>query len=294
MLFLFATFALADAVDDGLPADSPAVVKNSARQAIQNGLNSQDVVKLTRAMQQNQFNEQQIQRAHALMIEARNSSLPVQPLTNKAFEGMAKGVPPPLIVNAMQTVQSRNAFAFQRAAQLSRDKTHIDSLGRTLATGLAAGLSREDADKITTMAQQRAGSMRSDQAYSLALESFQTARDVSRLGVSSSAVTGMVTRALDKGYNPEDMRTMRSAFMNQAQHADPQNLARGYTAAIQAGKGFHGGPGTAGGQSGGAGPGGSGSGGSGSGGGGSGGSGSGGGGSGGSGSGGGGSGGGNP
>jgi hypothetical protein len=290
LLVLPVKAALADAVDDGLPADSPTGVKNSARQAIQNGLNTENVVKLTRAMQQNQFNEQQIQRAHALMIEARNSSLPVQPLTNKAFEGMAKGVPPQLIVNAMQAVQSRNAFAFQRAAQLSRDKIHIDNLGRTLAAGLAAGLSKEDADKIATMAQQRAGSMNSDQAFSLALESFQTARDVSRLGVSSSAVTGMVTQALKKGYNSEDMRTMRSAFINQAQHAEPQKLAHGYTTAIQAGKGFHGGSGAAGGQSGGpgvgggAGAGGSGGGSGGSGAGGSGGSGAGSGGSGGSGS----------
>ena len=123
LLVLPAKVALADAVDDGLPADSPTGVKNSARQAIQNGLNTEEVVQLTRAMQQNKFNEQQIQLAHALMIEAKNSSMPVQPLMNKAFEGMAKGVPPPLIVNAMQTVQSRNAFAFQRAAQLSSDKS---------------------------------------------------------------------------------------------------------------------------------------------------------------------------
>jgi hypothetical protein len=265
---LLAEVALADAVDDGLPVDSPAVVRNSARQAIQNGLNTEDVVQLTRAMQQNKFNEQQIQQAHALMVEAKISSLPVQPLTNKAFEGMAKGVPPPLIVNAMQTVQSRNAYAFQRAAQLSKDKSQVEKLGRTLAAGLAAGLSKTDADKITTTAQQRAGSMSSDKAYSLAIESFQTARDISRLGVSSQAVTGMVTQALIKGFEPEDMRAMRSSFMTQVQHTEPQGLARGYVTAIQEGRGFNRGAGAADGQSGGIGPGsgGSGSGGSGSGG----------------------------
>lgn len=247
---LLAKAALADAVDDGLPADSPAVVKNSARQAIQNGLKTEDVVKLTRALQQNKFSEQQIQLAHALMIEAKTSSMPVQPLVNKAFEGMAKGVPPPMIVNAMEAVQSRNAFAFQRAAQLTSDKSRTDHLGRTLAAGLAAGLSEADADKITKMAQQRAGSLNADQAYNLALECYQTARDVSRLGVSSQAVTGMVSRALDKGFNPEDMRAMRSSFMMQAQQVDPQNLARGYAAAIEEGKGFHGGAGAIGGQSG--------------------------------------------
>ena len=66
----------------------------------------------------------------------------------------------------------------------------------------------------------------------------------------------MVTQALNKGFNHEDMRAMRSSFMNQAQHAEPQNLAHGYTAAIQEGKGFQGVAGAAGGQSGGPGTGG--------------------------------------
>jgi len=250
LLVLPVKVALADAVDDGLPADSPAAVKDSTRQAIQNGLKLQSVIKLTRAMQQNKFNEQQIQLTHALMIEAKNSEMPVQPLVNKAFEGMAKSVPPSLIVNALEMVQSRNAFAFQRAAQLSSDKSRTDSLGRTLAAGLAAGLSKEDADKITGKVQQRAGSLNSDQVYSLVLECYQAARDVSRLGVSSQAVSGMVTQALEKGFSHEDVRAMRSSFMMQAQHAEPENLARGYTSAIEEGKGFHGGAGPAGGQSG--------------------------------------------
>jgi hypothetical protein len=268
LLVLFATTALADAVDDGLPADSPAAVKSSTKHVIQKGLKTEDTVKLTRAMLQNKFDEQHIQLAHALMIEAKNSGMPVQPLMNKAFEGMAKGVPPPMILSAMETVQSRNAFAFRRAAKLTNDRSRTENLGRTLAAGLAAGLTEEDADTITEMAQQRAGSMNSDQAYSLALESFQTARDVSRLGVSSQTATSMVTRALDEGFNHEDLRTMRSSFMMQVQHAEPESLARGYTSAIQEGRGFQKGPGTTGGQSGSPGPGvggGSGSGGAGSG-----------------------------
>lgn len=263
LLVLLATAALADAVDDGLPPDAPAAVKSSARQAIRSGLKTEDVVNITRAMVQNRFGAQQIELAHALMIEAQNSGMPVQPLVDKAFEGMAKSVPPSLIAGAMETVQARNAFAFQRATRLTDDRSRTQHLGRTLAAGLAAGLSESDADRITRAVQQRAGSMNSDQAYSLALESFQTARDVSRLGVSSQAVAGMVTRALDKGFSHEDMRAMRSSFMNQAQHSEPQNLARGYTSAIQEGKGFQGGPGSGGDQSGGSGSGGPGAGGSG-------------------------------
>ncbi len=243
LLLLCAGAAMGDAIDDGLATDTPQAIKAGARQAIQNGLEQDGVVKLTRAMLQNKFTEQQVQLAYALMLEARSSGLPVQSLMNKAFEGMAKNVPPPMIVNAMEAVQSRNAFAFQHAAKLSNEKSHMENLGHTLAAGLAAGLSQEDADKITNMVQQRAGSMNSDQAYSLASECFETARDISRLGVSSQDVTGLVIQALSKGFNHEDMRAMHSSFMIQAQHSEPQNLARGYAAAIQEGKGFQQGPG---------------------------------------------------
>ena len=264
---MLATAAIGDTIDDSLPAETPAAVKTSARQVIQSGLAPQPVIELTRAMLQHQFNEQQVQRAHAVLVEAKASGTPEQPLMNKAFEGMAKNVSPSLIVGAMETVQARNSFAFERAAKLTAQASHTQNLGQVLAAGLAAGLSKEDADEIVGNLQQRASSMNAEQAYSLALESFQTARDVSRLGVPSQAVSGMVAQALSKGFSHEDMNALHSAFMNQAQHANPQNLAQGFTAAMQEGKGFQGVAGAVGGQTGGSGQGGGAGGGGGSGGG---------------------------
>ena len=247
---MLATAAIGDTIDDSLPAETPAAVKASARQVIQSGLAPQPVIELTRAMLQHQFNEQQVQRAHALLTQAKTSGTPVQPLMNKAFEGMAKNVPPSLIVGAMETVQARNSFAFQHAAKFTDQSSRAKNLGQVLAASLAAGLSKEDAGEIIGNLQQRASSMNAEQAYSLALESFQTARDVSRLGVPSQAVSGMVAQALSKGFSHEDMNALHSAFMNQAQHANPQNLAQGFTAAMQEGKGFQGVAGAAGGQTG--------------------------------------------
>jgi hypothetical protein len=237
MVLLFAGAALGDELDDGLPPNTPEAVKTSARQAVQSGLNPADVAKLTHAMQQHNFSGQQIQAAYALMIQAHSSGIPVEPLISKAFEGMTKSVPAPLIINAMHTVQSRDSFAFQHAAQLTGQKDRAQNLGRTLAAGLAAGLSTEDAARITQMVQQHASSMNAEQAYSLALASFQTARDASRLGVSSNAVTGMVTAALAKGFSPEDMQALHDAFVSRAQQSDPQNLARGLADSIEQGKG---------------------------------------------------------
>ena len=281
-MLMSAAIALGDTIDDSLPANSPTAVKASARQAIQSGLTPQPVIEITRAMLQHEFNEAQIQRAHALLVEAKVAGTPEQPLMNKAHEGIAKNVPPSMIMNAMETVQARHSFAFQHAAKLTDEPTRAQHLGQVMAASLAAGLSTEDADEIMGQIQQHARSTKPNQAYGLALESFQTARDVSRLGVSSEAVTGMISQGLSQGYSNEDMRALRSSFMMQAQHTEAQNLARGYTAAMQEGKGFQGGAGIAGGQSGISGSGGAGSGGSGGGSGGSGGSGGGAGGSGGS------------
>ena len=307
-ILLMATSALGDEIENSLPPETPQAIVASTRQAIQKGLHQDSLVKLTRAMLHNKFDQKQIQRAHTLLIDTRNSDIPTQPLMNKAFEGIAKGVDPSMIVGAMEMVQSRNAFAYQRAARISRDESQTANLGKSLSAGLAAGLSREDADTITNMLEQRSQSMKSENAYSLALECFNTARDMSRLGASSETITGMVSNALNNGYNHHDMRAVRNAYINEARHSDPQKLAHSYSAAIQEGRGINKGSGEGGGMgSGGSGPGASGvggsgpgsggdgdsggGGGSGSGGGGSGGSGPGGGGSGGSGSGGGGSGG---
>ncbi|MGD2014721.1 MAG: hypothetical protein PVG84_13275 [Desulfobacterales bacterium] len=256
------SLAWGDEIDDNLPANTPEAVRTIARQAIRSGLDQQSVASLTQAMLENKFDTQQIQQAYALMIEAKNSGMPVKPLMSKAFEGMAKNVPATLILNAMQAVQSRNAFAHRQAARLTDHKNHKKILGRTLAAGLAAGLSKKDVAEITNMVQQHLTSMNTEQSYRLALECFQTARDVSRLGVSSSAVTGMLTQAIKKGFNDEDMRNMRNSFVTQARHVEPQNLARGYTTAIQQGKDFSKDAGGSNGRSGGSGSGGSGVGGS--------------------------------
>ena len=238
LVLLSATAALGDEIDGSLPPDSPPAVKASARQAIQSGLEKESVVKLTRAMLQNKFNEQQVKLVHSLMIEAKNSDIPVQLLMNKAFEGMTKNVDPSRIVGAMETVQSRNEFAYQNAARLSKNKFQTANLGRALSAALAAGFSKEDADKVTKRLQQRAKSMKSDKAYSLALECFKTTRDVSRLRVTSQAVTNILVTALKKGFDHQEMHAMRSAFMTKAHHSLPQNLAHSYPAAIEEGKRF--------------------------------------------------------
>jgi hypothetical protein len=260
-----ASVARGDTIGDSLPAGASAAVKNSARQAIQSGLPPDSVIEMTRAMMNHQFTEEQVLRAHRLLIEANRIEIPAQPLIDKAFEGFAKSVPPGMIVGAMETVQSRNSFAYDRARKLTEQKSQTKVLGQTLAASIAAGLSEDDADKIFATIQQQTRSLNAQQAYSLAMASFQTARDVSRLGVSSQTVADMVAKGLSNGFTAEDMRALRRSFVARAQQAAPENLAHGFISAIEAGKGAPGSPGMGGGQPGSAGPGGGGGGGGGAG-----------------------------
>ena len=243
LAMLFASAAFGDEIDDRLPPDAPQAVKASARQAIQSGLDQDSVARLTRAMLQHQFDGQQIRHCHNLMIQAHNGGMPVEPLMNKAYEGMAKGVGPSLIVGAMERVQARNSFAYRHAAQLSGNKAQEASLGDALSAAMAAGFLNADADRVTPMIRQRAQTMQPDEAYNLALECFYTARDVSRLGVSSGAVANMLGGALENGFGHQKMRTMRYAFMHQARQSEPKKLAHKFAESIRAGKGFQNGPG---------------------------------------------------
>jgi len=143
LIFLWATVVLADEIDDSLPRGTSPKVKAGARQVIESGLGRQVVVKLTAAMLQNKFDEQQIQLGFSLLIQAKSRNLPVRPIISKAFEGMAKGVDPSLIVAAMEKVYSRNVFAYLSAARISESQSRAAALVRPLADALAAGLSME-------------------------------------------------------------------------------------------------------------------------------------------------------
>jgi len=236
-LSIFAPIATGDPIDDGLPADASLEIKASTRQATQNGLEVQPVITLTQAMLQHNFDLKQIQLVQTLLVDAKDSGIPERPLMDKVHEGIAKNVPPSMIINAMEAVQARNLFAYKQAAMITEQPDRKQVLGQLLAASLAAGLSIKDASKIIGELRQHDDSHKSEMSYKLALESFQTARDVSRLGVSSQAVTGIVAQALSKGYSYEDMQSLRNSFMMQSQHSEPQEIAHAFAEAMQAGKG---------------------------------------------------------
>ena len=240
ILLLAAAIAGADEVDQALSGiTSPAVVQ-STRALIDSGLAPERATAVTRAMVQNQFEPQQIVKAHQVLLNAQTQGLPPEPIINKAFEGMAKQVGAGRIVSAMDAVRARHDFALKQAAKLSDRNPQMNQMGHVIAACLTAGLAPKGLESITERIQERALTMKADQRETLALETYKTVRDMARLGVSPSQVAALIGRALQHQFSAAQMQNMRAAFRNDSRTTDPQSLALSYGRSIEQGNSFEG------------------------------------------------------
>jgi hypothetical protein len=284
VLLLMGTTAYGADGDSRLPAGTSERVRASAREAIRAGVDPDEVVALTARMEESRFSERLTMRAHEIVMAARQERLPVEPIVNKAYEGIAKRMAAEKTVQAMETVRSRYSLAFREARTIADDDKQQQTLGRTIAEGLAAGIRESDMARMTESLQQQSRQLSREQRNELAVQSFQASREMARLGVSSAAVTDVVCQALQRQFTAREMAQMRNAFTAEARYGKAESIAQQYGARIGGGTragglGAVGGGGYGGGAPGSGGPGGgsgAGSGGSGGGGGGSGGSGGGG------------------
>ncbi len=192
---------------------------------------------INRIMTEAGFTEQQVVQVRSMISAARQKGLPAEAVTDKIHEGIAKRIAPERIVQAAERVTSRYEYGYALAEKLATEKQQVAQLGKTMADGLAAGLTRGDAERIVEQLQARKEAMNRSQLQSLAQEAMRTARDLSRQGVSSRTTTQTVTAAVQKGFNAEEMHTMRTSFARQANHGNAESIARGYEAAIGQGIG---------------------------------------------------------
>jgi len=86
-------------------------------------------------MLQHRFQEKNTIQAQNTLMETMRSGLPVDPVMNKAFEGMAKNKPDETIVQAMKKTQSRYAYAYRKAQEITTDEDSQNILGRSIAQG---------------------------------------------------------------------------------------------------------------------------------------------------------------
>ncbi len=62
-----------------------------------------------------------------------------EPIMNKAHEGLAEQVQAKAVVQAMEQVRSRHAFASKQAKTITNDKAKINQMATILAGSMAAG-----------------------------------------------------------------------------------------------------------------------------------------------------------
>ena len=90
---------------------------------------------------------------------------------------------------------------------------------------------------MTEALQQRARieTMTASRLGPLAVETFTTARDMARLGVSPGVATEVLSQAIQHRYSAAEMQMMRRSFSNQSRQASPNTLAERYAQGIRGG-----------------------------------------------------------
>ena len=234
-LLLIGTAAFGADWESKMPAGTSERVRASAREAIRAGVDPDEVVVLTAKMEENRFGERLTLRAHEIVMAARQERLPMDPIVNKAYEGIAKRVAAEKTVQAMETVRSRYSLAFREARTITAEEKQQQALGRTIAEGLAAGIREREMARITEELQQQSRQLSREQRSELALQSLQASREMARLGVSSVAVGDVICQALQHQFTAREMAQMRTAFTAEARYGKAENIAQQYGTQIGGG-----------------------------------------------------------
>jgi hypothetical protein len=228
----------ADEIDDALPENTSLKIRNNTRQMVQAGMSQDDATQLTRSMLQHRFQEENTIQAQKTLMETLQSGLPVDPVMNKALEGMAKNKPDEAIVQAMKKTQSRFAYAYRKAQEITTDEDSQDILGHSIAQGMGAGLQDEDIDRVMAQLHTRTRQMSQNRAEDLCLQTFQAARVMARLGVDPDNVSHVVSQALQNRFTARQMRQLGEEFSNQSQQGSPNQLANQFAQQLGEGQNF--------------------------------------------------------
>lgn len=189
-------------------------------------------------MQQHKYKTQTMAQARNMVMEAKKKGLPVDPIVNKAFEGMAKGVPEDAIIRAMNKMKSRYAYAYKVAGQFQYNKKQKQEIGDTIADCMTAGMTEKDMEKIMAQLRLRVRDRQSDEDRELVEESVHTARTMSRMGVPSDLSGEIVSSALENQFSAQDMKKMQIRFREQARVRAASIVADEYCQGLSKGANF--------------------------------------------------------
>ncbi|NNG00086.1 MAG: hypothetical protein HKM93_11950 [Desulfobacteraceae bacterium] len=232
----FLATGAAAAQDLSLPAETPAHVRTLAREMVSDGLSEDAVSAMTRNMMSHGFNEAQMVRAQKMVLTSSRQGFPAGPLMLKAGEGMAKQVAPERILQAMENVRHRYTNAWKHAGILPGTPQQRKQLGETIAQGMSAGLDAGAVERISRQLQHRKKSSDGSSSSELSIESYRTARDLSRMGINSNTAADLVCSAVSNGYSADRMKQLRQQFRTQHTRAAATELGEEYRYRFQHGQ----------------------------------------------------------
>lgn len=229
-------FGFADEVDDGLPSDTPAKVKESARQVIQLGVQNQGVIQMTKTMLENKYTEKQMLAAHEVLMKAQQQNLDTEPIMNKFNESVAEKEKAANAIKAMEKVRSNYETASGLAGKMTQDKEQVKAMTQEMAECMNDGITKKNMEQIATILQERTKAMNTDEGQAFNKGTLGTVKQMAKSGADSGSVTNVVKNAFEKGYTVRDMEKLGNSFMEQVKNASSVTaLANSYANAIKNG-----------------------------------------------------------
>ncbi len=204
----------------------PQAVQANTDKMIESGLAGNEIILVTQAMVQARFAEQDIIRLQNAVMQAYGQGLPIAPLNDKILEGIAKHAAPPSIILAVERLTTRYTHALRLAAQLTGEKSRMSQWGLLIATGNAAGLPFEDLEKILQQVQTRSTTENEKKSNLLITETLTTARDMARRTVPPESVTQIISIAIAKGFNGNEMQELNRTFSTHARQNSLETVTR--------------------------------------------------------------------
>ncbi len=239
LLFLFILLNSAAAfcgdIEINLPNTATQPIISSTKAVIASGINSNDVIDLTNRMLEHNFSEEDQLEVHQILINSQKENIPIEPIINKANEGIAKKIASKNIIQAIKKVQNRHVFASKQAKIITEDKNEADFLSNTIVEGLSAGINDNDINKTVQVLRQKTKHLNKAQVKELSIETFQTTKFMARLGVGSPDATEIVCEGLKQGYSARDFNKLRSFFQIEVQRGNPSVIAEKYRKRIKKG-----------------------------------------------------------
>ncbi len=215
------------------PEMTETQLKTEAREMIQAGMDKDESINMNRLMLKNRFTLEQRISARKIVMQAYQEGLPPEPIMNKAYEGMAKQADQENIIQAMEKVRARYAFAYQQAKGTSDKESQRTQVMEQIQKCVAAGMAENDVERITYQLRYRVRELPKEDTDGLAAETFRMAKEMVRQRVRSMQAAEVVREALDNNYGAKEMIRIRHSFRKHSKEASAHRVAKAYLECLQ-------------------------------------------------------------